>query len=186
MPARRWPAPRGCARPAHAHDGHVERAAAEVEDQHGLRALDGQRVGEGGRDRCPEGHLRVTRQARGARQALLRARVVRGRARADEVHRAPEHDLLDRRAQRLLGAQARLAHEQRDQVLERVVARPHGRAAVAGLGEVALDRAEQPARLVLVDPDVDVFDEGADLGEGLLDLADPLRTRCTGRPRFCS
>jgi len=122
---------RAAPRLAQARDADVERAAAEVEDEHVLRAADGRLVEIGRRDRLRlQENLVVPGAEGGAQQPPLGQRVHLRVGR--EAHRPPQDDARHVLAQQALGPPPRHVQVQRDDVLDEIELAADRRPDVAG------------------------------------------------------
>ena len=125
-------------------DRDVERAAAEVEDDEGLRLAALEAVGDGGGGRLVDDQARVELGdlRRLARRVLLRLL---------EARRHGDHRVVDRLADRLLGADLELLQDvRRDRPRDRSrrpPARGHRLAAVQLLAHEALDLEDHARRV---------------------------------------
>ena len=131
---------------AHGHDCEVARAAAEIPDQDPFVAPETRLVGVRGGDRfvlvhdlVEAGHVHGRPQAVGREPIEVRVR------RVGEMHGAPEHDPPRRRPRRKPEVVVQVPAEERDQRLEGVVPGPDAGPLERPIGEIGLERLQEPA-----------------------------------------
>ena len=156
---------------AQAHDGDVERAAAEVEDERVLRARQAQGIAVGGGHRLV---LQVDRFVAGAEGGVEQARLGQavGVRVGGEMDGAAEHHLPRLLPQQLLRPRLGDGQVEGDERLQRVVELADDRAGVVLVAQAGLDGQEEAAGREGVGPGVDVGDVVDPVGDDL-QLADP-------------